>query len=222
MSSNQSTIQRDTVDANLPAAYRGAPNHSANSSWVQKCPPDWQKEPWNIGILYRSKPEDDARGQPVWEARLEITAKNVPRIMRDGLHWCEANVQHEDGYFLLSPAQIREDVTAKQNWDNARVYILRDLEDDRWVGRLVVFSNNLPFLSNFQLDGILTIDHTCKAMARNWDGKTVYHWDVTQPEQSFNAVYDHMPMLGWWPGPKEDRNVRRTMRDARRWLQQQD
>ena len=34
------------------------------------------------------------------------------------------------------------------------------------------------------------------------DGRRVYRYTATAPDDNFNAIYDSIPMEGWWPWPR--------------------
>ena len=33
-------------------------------------------------------------------------------------------------------------------------------------------------------------------------GHIIYNYRKDKPEESFNAIYDNMPLEGWWPWPR--------------------
>lgn len=38
----------------------------------------------------------------------------------------------------------------------------------------------------------------------NKEGHEVYLWSRWLKDRNYNAIYDDMPMEGWWPGPKKE------------------
>jgi hypothetical protein len=45
------------------------------------------------------------------------------------------------------------------------------------------------------------------ARGENKYGYEVYFWSKWRPEWNYNALYDDMPMEGWWPWPKKETSV---------------
>lgn len=162
-----------------------------------QCPPDWQTGPFNLDIICRPNNTTD------WLARLQVHAKDVPRLMKKGFYWTEANVRKRAGYFLLEKASLPADV--RDHWDYARAYHLTDIAKDgnqQWIAVLWVFALKLSVLSNFRVRH-LSVDQIRFARAYDGERRPIYDFDVHYPGDSFNAVYDDMPLGGWWPWPKK-------------------
>ncbi|KAI1177872.1 hypothetical protein F4777DRAFT_540691 [Nemania sp. FL0916] len=137
-------------------------------------------------------------GQP-WVARILVKCPDIPRMMREGFHWTDENILPEEGYIKLE----REEKAFR--WK--RNYFLADLQHPRrWVARVFVEASNLKTLSDFKLSHHLSKATViwCRAWAQAWgkDNLMIYNFEYDDPEYSFNAIYDDMPLDGWWPWPK--------------------
>ncbi|RMJ12935.1 hypothetical protein BHE90_009578 [Fusarium euwallaceae] len=136
---------------------------------------------------------------PKWEVYLEVSAHDVPKLMREGFYWSEANVDHERGEFTIYP---REDNTNLVRF--SRTYYLEDLhEDPQWMAQLKVYSFELDVLSTFRLRN-LRVKDILKARAYRPQDHEVYYYHAHEPGHFINAIYDDMPLKGWWPWPKEE------------------
>ncbi|KAI0896278.1 hypothetical protein F4806DRAFT_496394 [Annulohypoxylon nitens] len=150
-------------------------------------------------------------GRQTWFARLNFKCDNVPQLMREGLHWSLDNVQWEDGYFDDEDEddEIHDDVINDYIWEHGltrtRHYFLRDLQvPRRWIAHLQVHAKHLRILSNLRLEN-LSPDNIFTANAWSNNGsKVIYVYASHTLENSYNAIYDDMPMGGWWPWPKKE------------------
>lgn len=50
----------------------------------------------------------------------------------------------------------------------------------------------------------LSIQMVYDAWAWSINDKIIYEYTSWKPEDNFNAIYDDMPMEGWWPWPKKE------------------
>ena len=61
-------------------------------------------------------------------------------------------------------------------------------------------SPSLAALSGFRVD-MLSKEHVHKAHAWNAQKQLVYLFECNWPGYCYNAIYDDMPLRGWWPWP---------------------
>jgi hypothetical protein len=80
----------------------------------------------------------------------------------------------------------------------------KDNNDDEgeWFGRLKIYAQDTTTLARFRLDQ-LSLDTTWPCEGLNWDRQVVYSYERRKPSDAFNAIYDDMPLRGWWPWPGE-------------------
>lgn len=135
-----------------------------------------------------------------WKAILEVTADDLPRLMREGFHWTAANIHPEEGYVEtdLVPDPHK---TEEGYGDYSRKYFLADLaREPQWAAWLTIYASKLEVLSRFKVQD-LTPDLVTSAEGLN-KGRLVYAYESLDPRENFNSIYDDMPMEGWWPWPK--------------------
>lgn len=135
-----------------------------------------------------------------WLALLSVKVADMPRLMREGFHWNGANFCMDEGYLEEVPEarRLQNDMTV------ARHYTLTDLSDEpNWHGTLMVSARNFKVLSTFRVSD-LSPDQTLVALGTKTSGQYVYHYSAENPDKNFNAIYDDMPMEGWWPWPKRE------------------
>ncbi|GKT63972.1 hypothetical protein ColTof3_11311 [Colletotrichum tofieldiae] len=173
--------------------------------------PAWQDlTPNACFVFYSSLPdgENTAAAELQWEARLRVKARDVPRLMREGFHWTAANFDFEATYIQLD-LDDDNDALETVGWTCSRNFFLSDLGDDpHWTARLAVYAQNTNVLSRFRITD-LTLDKMGWASAWKEGGmgdssQWLYDWNFDESEGSFNAIYDDMPLEGWWPWPKCD------------------
>ncbi len=70
-----------------------------------------------------------------------------------------------------------------------------------WVAQLRVISHSIAILSGFELQK-LSRDIVHKAQVWNAEDKQVYCFDYDRPGNCYNAIYNDIPMRGWWPWPR--------------------
>ncbi|KAI1215126.1 uncharacterized protein F4807DRAFT_21781 [Annulohypoxylon truncatum] len=156
----------------------------------------------------------DRRPSKRWLGELQFKCINVPQIMREGLCWTMDNVSWEDGFF--SPTCSNGSEFVKEFWMNCdllrdgycrtRHYFLRDLQEDppRWVAHFQIYAAKDRTLAEFRL-GDLSLENVEYAVARgNPGGRHIYYYKKDNPQVTFNAIYDDMPMEGWWPWPRKE------------------
>lgn len=167
--------------------------------------PDWNKKPnlvfkfapksapkfgriWNLRRVFR--------GKPGWHATMSIWARNIPRLMRCGFYWSPADLFKGQGCILPrhDPGSGPDEHKRYYTFEN------RDPAQD-WTARLCVFSNDALTVANFDLAWI-TMGTIMDVEAWNHQGHRVYR-APRGSKPGFNAIYDQMPMEGWWPWPKK-------------------
>ncbi|OTB05700.1 hypothetical protein M426DRAFT_21730 [Hypoxylon sp. CI-4A] len=143
--------------------------------------------------------------------RLAFKSDKVPQLMREGLHWSLDNVRWEDGFLCKIDAMknapshlvkylLDEDLTV------ARSYFLHDLHvPSRWVAHLQVFASSIKLLSKTRPEH-LTMESIETAHAWSVDDQRIYQYNKACPEEACNAIYNDMPLEGWWPWPKKNEN----------------
>lgn len=131
-----------------------------------------------------------------WFAYLGVHVKNLPQLMRGGFHWSTSNILPERGCIKRN-IQGRGDKCGFR-----RTYHLVDLaEDPEWCAKLEIYTKKQSTLAAFKLSW-LSIDGIRLAKGWNWDRELVYIYEAFAPESALNAIYDGMPLEGWWPWPK--------------------
>ncbi|KAL2675283.1 hypothetical protein Neosp_011467 [[Neocosmospora] mangrovei] len=152
---------------------------------------------WVLEIKFASDLDFPRDTEPEWRASLRVNTHDVPKLMREGFYWSEANVNQERGEYACYPHENQRPQTF------CRTYHLGDLQDDpQWVAELTVCSHELRVLSEFRIRN-LKIEDTLSAVAYRPHDHWVYFYHVHAPWQCINAIYDDMPLKGWWPWPKE-------------------
>ncbi|KAI0161013.1 hypothetical protein GGR52DRAFT_155721 [Hypoxylon sp. FL1284] len=158
----------------------------------------------SISIVLGPRPDIDNNHQP-WYARMDVKCRDVPLLMCEGFHWTTANVVKEDGMIrdahpLLPPLGV-----GLRRCTVTRYYTLRDLQKPpRWTACLRVHAAALEVLSGIRLE-TWTPDMIRDARAYGLQRALIYQYLEHRPNDNFNAIYDDMPLSGWWPWPKESR-----------------
>ncbi|KAK1767058.1 hypothetical protein QBC33DRAFT_515236 [Phialemonium atrogriseum] len=133
-----------------------------------------------------------------WEVKLEVTTKNIPRLMREGFRWTPANIGPEKGH--LRPFDSVHD-TKDKGWEHNRRYFLVDqAEAPQCTAWMIVYARDIQVLAQFRVQD-LSPDQVSSAVARNERKELIYmysHWDSGA---NFNATYNDT-LEGWWPWPK--------------------
>ncbi|KAI1655186.1 hypothetical protein F4813DRAFT_368013 [Daldinia decipiens] len=145
----------------------------------------------------------------LWSAQMIIKCDNVPQLMLEGLRWTTDSVLWEDGYVAeISAAYMHiktfEDLCeAGLTW--TRHYFLQDIQQEppRWIAHLQVHAETCKTLAGIKL-GELSIQNVVSAYAWGSRREYIYSWIKKKPWEAYNAIYDDMPMDGWWPWPKRE------------------
>ncbi|KAI1382989.1 uncharacterized protein F4822DRAFT_421786 [Hypoxylon trugodes] len=146
-----------------------------------------------------------------WFAQLNVRCKDITELMRDGFHVTEENVLWNEGK-IGDTTDIYTDFDmsfvnqiCESGKIRTREYVLRDTQSNppRWTAFLQVHAETDAVLSNFRLGRISAANvHGAQAFGAN--GRIVYNYSALSPANSFNIIYDDMPMEGLWPWPRLD------------------
>ncbi|KAI0871589.1 hypothetical protein GGS24DRAFT_53759 [Hypoxylon argillaceum] len=157
----------------------------------------------SISFGFCPNPSDLTRNQ-AWGALLMVKCDDVPRLMREGFHWDGANVIREEGYIDrdFRYAHRRKD---GKRWASTRHYYLQDLQQPpRWVATIKVFALNPGTVCQFDLNQLSRESMQWATALNPFSRHHIYNWDSWSPAVRFNAIYDDMPMEGWWPWPRKN------------------
>ncbi|KAF2972296.1 hypothetical protein GQX73_g1304 [Xylaria multiplex] len=160
------------------------------------------KERRSMLFSFCPNPSDLSLNQD-WVAVQMVKCCDVPRLMREGFYWDGANVIREEGFVDGDFTYIdrRQD---RKRWAGNRHYFLKDLQEPpRWISTIEVFALNWSTLYRFNLNQ-LSRENMRSLTAVNQSGDVIYRWKNGLPQLWFNAVYDDMPLKGWWPWPRKN------------------
>jgi hypothetical protein len=156
-----------------------------------------------VGQPHKGFELDDNRSQGKWTAVLRVWAKNIPRLMRTGFNWSDANVQHEKGYFKLNHVSWISWDRLYYGIKHMRRFSLKDLSlDPEWFATLELFAADVDTISDFHV-GWLSQRNTAYVKVGDHKRDLVYLWDVYTGSR-FNTIYPNMPLKVWWPWPKKE------------------
>ncbi|KAI1119017.1 hypothetical protein F5Y14DRAFT_118657 [Nemania sp. NC0429] len=134
-----------------------------------------------------------------WMAALLVKCDDVPSLMREGFHWDRTNIIKEEGYFDYDYTNAG----CSWTWNGTRHYFLEDLQrPPRWIATIEVFAAKHETLCCFDL-GQLSLGNNCRTTAYSQSRKRIYEYIYGKHQQSYNAIYDDMPMEGQWPWPRK-------------------
>ncbi|KAI0139929.1 hypothetical protein F4776DRAFT_567019 [Hypoxylon sp. NC0597] len=194
------------LDANMQSVRRTIPQPGT----ISKIYFEDEREP-NI-VLYLSPESERSYTSQKWFAQLHFKCENVPQLMREGLYWTTDNVAWEDGFVGETSKTCRHHYTPEllQKIKNSgfwwtRHYFLRDIQHKppRWIAHFQFHSATTHILTEIRL-GDISVENVFNALAMTNDTNLIYLYGRHDPAGAFNAIYDDMPMDGWWPWPKED------------------
>ncbi|KAH9897418.1 hypothetical protein F4778DRAFT_793504 [Xylariomycetidae sp. FL2044] len=143
-------------------------------------------------------------GQQPWVGYLSVKCDDVPLLMREGFYWSAANVVKEESYFCNISDFYWKHNASKGGvpFRRTRRYYLKDFQQQRWVAKFEAMAPDNATLSSVRLDS-LSEDNVVSAWAESLTRKEIYEFHVEDPKGAFNAIYDDMPLPGWWPWPKK-------------------
>ncbi|KFH44084.1 hypothetical protein ACRE_051280 [Hapsidospora chrysogenum ATCC 11550] len=137
-----------------------------------------------------------------WFGVITITATDIPRLMREGLHWTESNLYREAGC-IFEPQRIGKDDTLTPRIICARYYEFQDKERKvpLWAAGMRVYFLDSEGVTSFKFRD-LRLDQIAICLALNQKNQLVYGFDRNPEYHNINAIYEDMPLEGWWPWPK--------------------
>ncbi|KAI0147072.1 hypothetical protein GGR57DRAFT_516091 [Xylariaceae sp. FL1272] len=161
-----------------------------------------EKKRENLRFWFCPEPSKaSSHREQTWAVAMAVKCGDVPLLMREGFHWDASNVVREDGY-ISSTAKPLIHVSGKQ-YLGSRYYFLKDMgESPRWVACIAVYALNWETIYRFDLSQ-LSLNTMHGAMAYAPHGDPIYNYLHGKPTACFNAIYDDMPMEGWWPWPQK-------------------
>ncbi|KAI1266505.1 hypothetical protein F5Y18DRAFT_381776 [Xylariaceae sp. FL1019] len=137
-----------------------------------------------------------------WTARLHCKCADVPQLMRTGFHYDMDNVVREEGFTALHANRWVHSPGVP--YIATRFYFLKDLEEPRrWTAVIDVHAPVWETVYRFDLSCI-SRDQIRQAVAFNPVGFSIYRYLRGSPAECYNAIYDDMPLEGWWPWPKKE------------------
>ncbi|KAF5127248.1 hypothetical protein E5D57_008176 [Metarhizium anisopliae] len=143
-----------------------------------------------------------------WVAAIIFRVKDLPAAMKQGLYCSQDNVDLSGCCFYddlqSMPPAFQDWGLRLQDWGltHARRFQLIDLaENPQWKATLFVVSRGIKPLCRFRIQ-TLSVNNILGTAAFTRDGKLAYMYNRAEPERNFNAIYDDMPLRGWWPWPK--------------------
>ncbi|KAJ8130731.1 hypothetical protein O1611_g2897 [Lasiodiplodia mahajangana] len=160
-----------------------------------------------------------------WAARLSVKCGDIPRLMRDGFYWDSRNVVNEDG-FIRQGWTVGSDIPRSdgRQWCGSRRYFLKDLQQPpRWTASIRVLALHETTLYHFDL-GELTRERIQRGKAcgrgqniQSADVDLIYKYYYDRPQSCFNAIYDNMPMEGYWPWPRKKTEIKEEVEEVPVW-----
>ncbi|KAI1441189.1 hypothetical protein F5Y02DRAFT_431380 [Annulohypoxylon stygium] len=139
-----------------------------------------------------------------WCGRIYVKCDDVPRLMREGFHWTTANLIREEGHFDTTPFGVAFPLTLCHKYPIWRKWYMRDLQQPpRWVACVHVHAPTVDVAAKVRLAD-WTVDMIWGAYAIGTLGKRIYNFERARPGHSYNAIYEDMPLEGWWPWPKKE------------------
>ncbi|KAI0379402.1 hypothetical protein F5Y04DRAFT_282824 [Hypomontagnella monticulosa] len=201
-----------------PPAYDDSSNHN-NPGGTTEPPPTSAKSLYfqnpvapHLSMSFGPSNTQDINSMP-WMGLLHVKCDDMAQLMRDGFHWTTQNVQREDGYYGTTSACTDHNPNDKEwllhcGFYETRHYFLRDLQHNppRWVANFKFHAREREILTRIRLE-YLTVERIFRAKAFGDACETIYEFRRYQPERNFNAIYDDMPLDGWWPWPKKKRLI---------------
>lgn len=127
----------------------------------------------------------------LWEARLEVVARDVPTLLMEGINWDEAEIAKELYGPYLTPFDRlggRGVGGFSSNWPLARGFVLYDTHENmRWIARLTYAAERMEVLSDFNL-GKFTPEKITMAHAM-YEGYTCYSFTRGSSDPKCNLIY---------------------------------
>lgn len=134
-----------------------------------------------------------------WEARVSVNVTSLPSLMKSGFHVTERNVRRRRSHFVLDP---QDEDPFEDPPCHIRSYSLKSTGGPGWKAKVIVMASTVHELSQFQMPLGLSAENIGAAVGFDRSGKRVYNFSVVNSDENFNAIYDDMPLDGWWPWPQ--------------------
>ncbi|PNY24822.1 Uncharacterized protein TCAP_05221 [Tolypocladium capitatum] len=178
-----------------PALAATRPSAAAQT-WIRtrnqiNTPPIGKPGPCDLTIIFTSHAEAYFAKDVDWEASLELHTNDVPRLMRQGFYWTEANVRNLERDVILQENSLPQSAR-KCGWSRARFYHVIDVAEDgnpQWIAILRVYARELSSRPS-------PIDKIYAARASNQKGRVIYNFQANHPGENFNSVYDNKAVGG--------------------------
>ncbi|CAI0642658.1 unnamed protein product [Colletotrichum noveboracense] len=170
----------------------------------------WKSIPVGLAIVLASDPVLASGENAIWMARLVVKTGNIVGLMKGGFHWSPKNVHSEASHFDM---KVNDPELSQYKQEVSRTFYLSDTRTPvSWTAKLEVAANKQSDLARFKVND-LELDQIEKAEAWNTNGQLICHYCRHDQYNNFNAIYDDLPLEGWWPWPKQNEQavgIRRT------------
>jgi hypothetical protein len=176
-------------------------------------------------MSYRSNPTA-VTSECTWAARIVFHTSDLPRLMHRGLTLCHENVDYRKNYCRALDARESPPFTHARYFEaknvSSSVFARGGGENKLWTAKVSVYAHDFGTLGAFRLQD-LAQETVHSATALDNRGRPLYKFSVVRPEDSFNAIFDDLPLPGMWPWPKleevreqggEPRKTRWSLRGA--------
>ncbi|SPN98383.1 uncharacterized protein DNG_01428 [Cephalotrichum gorgonifer] len=140
-----------------------------------------------------------------WVAILIVRATDLPALMKRGFHVSKDNVQKGKGFFKLG-SDVPTRAQSLGLLHTRRYVLAAGALQPGWSAAMTVYARSIRDLSEFRAENP-TAGNVAAAVGYNERNEIVYNYSSTNPEANFNAVYDDMPMEGWWPWPRAPKKI---------------
>lgn len=138
-----------------------------------------------------------------WEANVDVSVKSLPESMRQGWSWSEDNIDRAGGQLIVKMSDL-DQIQQEAGWCCGRRYKLVDrAEDPQWEAVVWIYAKDLQSLSCVKVNDLL-YEKAYATWATNENNCLAYLFHRRSPLLNFNAIYDEMPLTGWWPWPRTD------------------
>ncbi|KAG6002019.1 hypothetical protein E4U21_003561 [Claviceps maximensis] len=136
-----------------------------------------------------------------WNAVMTLHVKDVAHMMKHGIYMSSQNADLRGS---LIDDLAEDSYRRSLGWRFYRQYVLQDLHqlNPQWKATLHVFSRTFEELTVFRVEDV-SFRNIRLAAAKVGDN-LVYSFDSVSPEYNFNALFDDLPMKGWWPWPNPE------------------
>lgn len=169
----------------------------------------WKSIPVGLAIVFASDPVLESGENATWVARLVVKTGNIVGLMKGGFHWSSKNVHSEASHFDM---KVNDPELSRYGRDFSRTFYLSDSRTPvSWTAKFEVAANESSDLARFKIND-LELGQIQQADAWNTNGQLIYHYRRHDQNNNFNAIYDDLPLEGWWPWPKQNEQAVGTRR----------